>query len=196
VLKAPVFTGAINLVDDSQRQKMIEIGSWREGCPVPISDLRIIAVSFWNYDGRPKQGEIMVHEDVAADVLDVFRMLYEARFPIKRMELVEKYDADDEISMLYDNTSAFNCRYVGATKIWSQHAYGKAIDINPFENPEVRNGVVDPPGTEKYIDRSINETGMIKPNVDVVQAFKSIGWKWGGNWTKLKDYQHFSQNGQ
>jgi poly-gamma-glutamate synthesis protein (capsule biosynthesis protein) len=134
----------------------------------------------------------MVNADVAQPVVEAFRRLFSAGFPVRRMELVEHFNADDEQSMLADNTSAFNCRGIPGSTAWSEHAYGRAVDLNPFENPEVRNGVVDPPVAAPYTDRSPNVTGMIHPDDAAVQAFAAIGWSWGGNWTGLSDYQHFS----
>jgi len=195
-IPSAIFSGSVSPVNGNQSAKMLETGSWKQGCPIAINDLRVVSVSFWDFDGDQQEGEIMVHKDVADDVLEVFQTLYDSKYPIKRIELVDNYDADDELSMQADNTSGFNCRLVPNTKVWSEHAYGKAIDLNPFENPEVRNGKVDPIGAERYKNRSLNDIGMIKPDDAAIQAFASIGWKWGGNWTALKDYQHFSLNGK
>jgi hypothetical protein len=99
--------------------------------------------------------------------------------------------------MAADNTSAFNCRHAVATgpRRWSSHAYGAAIDVNPLENPYVRAGKVLPPRGRAYVDRTLTEPGMIHPGDEVVRAFRTIGWKWGGSWSSLKDYQHFSATG-
>jgi poly-gamma-glutamate synthesis protein (capsule biosynthesis protein) len=137
----------------------------------------------------------MVHKDVADDVLQAFRVLYDGRFPIHRMDLIDEFGADDEASMQADNTSAFNCRRVSGSDTWSQHSYGTAIDINPLENPEVNNGQVDPTTAQKYTDRTLSEPGMIVSNDSVVRAFSNIGWTWGGTWSTPKDYMHFSQSG-
>jgi hypothetical protein len=174
---------------------MLASSSWRPGCPVPIDDLRVLTVTYWGFDGRAHSGKLMVNRDVATDVVTAMRTLYDARFPIRRMELVDTYGADDERSMTADNTSAYNGRKVPGSTVWSQHAYGRAIDIDPLENPEVQGAVVDPPAAARFVDRSLAATGMIHPGDIVVRAFAAVGWKWGGYWHSLKDYQHFSQNG-
>jgi poly-gamma-glutamate synthesis protein (capsule biosynthesis protein) len=189
------FAGEVLPVSEAQQQAMLASGSWRPGCPVAIADLRVLSLSYWDFDGQRQQGELMVHNDVAKDVVEAFRSLYEDRFPIFRMELVDNFGADDEASMLADNTSAYNCRGIPGSNAWSQHAYGRAVDINPFENPEVRNGVVDPAPAVRYADRSLQDQGMIHDGDAAVQAFESIGWSWGGYWDEPKDYQHFSLTG-
>ena len=111
--------------------------SWHRGCPVGLADLRLVTATYWGFDGRAHTGRIVVHRDVAADVLAVLRRLYAARFPIRRMVPVDAYGGSDFRSIEADNTSAFNCRYVDGTTRWSEHAYGRAIDLNPIENPYV-----------------------------------------------------------
>ena len=134
----------------------------------------------------------MVHEDVAAEVVTAFGTLFDARFPIRRMELIEAYGASDDASMEADNTSAFNCRPVtGTTDRFSIHSYGKAIDINPVENPYVRGTTVLPPAGAAYLDREDVRPGMITKNDVVEKAFRTAKFFWGGDYNSLKDYQHF-----
>lgn len=189
------FEAAITKVSAEQKNKMISTGSWRSGCPVEVGDLRILTLNYWGFDGSIRVGQLMVHNDVAQDVVNVFNKLFDVRYPVHRVNLVEEYDASDLKSMQADNTSAFNCRIVPGSSTWSQHAYGRAIDLNPFENPEVRNGNIDPPQAARYVDRTLSDRGMIKPNDAAVKAFESIGWSWGGDWGSPKDYQHFSLSG-
>jgi hypothetical protein len=112
------------------------------------------------------------------------------------MKLIDKYGADDHRSMNADNTSAFNCRFVAGTTRWSEHAYGRAIDINPIENPYVTpSGHVSPPAGEAFTDRSRHAKGMIHHGDRAWHAFRDVGWKWGGDWSGAKDYQHFSVTG-
>jgi D-alanyl-D-alanine carboxypeptidase-like protein len=126
----------------------------------------------------------------------VFRSLFVARFRIRRMHLVDAYGGSDDRSMAADNTSAFNCRRVGGSSSpWSQHAYGRAIDVNPVENPYVARSYVSPPAGANYADRSRRAKGMIHARDVVVRSFAAELWKWGGHWTYPKDYQHFSRNG-
>lgn len=163
-----------------------------------MEDLRLITVGFWGFDGREHRGELVVHRDQAAAVLKVMQTLLEARFPIERMQLVDAYGADDDRSTAANNTSAFNCREVeNAPGVWSQHSYGRAIDINPVQNPYLpRSGPIDPPAGAEFTNRNDVRPGMIVAGDEVVEAFASIGWEWGGNWTGSKDYQHFSENGR
>ncbi len=171
--------------------------SWRPGCPVAIEDLRLLSVDHWGFDGRVHRGELVVHRDQAGRVLHVMGQLFEARFPIERMQLVDVYGGDDDRSMAANNTSAFNCRSVsGRAGVWSQHSYGWAVDINPVQNPYVSGGRVSPPAGAVYADRSLRRPGMIHAGDAVVRAFASIGWGWGGNWGSAKDYQHFSATGR
>lgn len=108
---------------------------------------------------------------------------------------MDDYGADDQRSMLADNTSAYNCPGIPGTAAWSEHAYGRAVDLNPFENPEVRNGVVGPPEAFAFADRTLGAQGMIIEGSAAVVAFSDIRWIWGGLWTEPKDYQHFSLTG-
>jgi len=126
----------------------------------------------------------------------VFRRLYRGGFPIRRVRLVDRFDGDDRTSMRHDNTSAFNCRYVAGTTTWSRHAYGRAVDINPVENPYVDGTHVSPRMGRRYLDRTDVRPGMIVRGDVVVRAFRRIGWGWGGRWTSATDYQHFSANGR
>ncbi len=172
--------------------------SWRPGCPVSYTDLRMVTTDYWGFDGQVHQGQLVVHKDWAYAVLGVMKQLYYDHYPIARMVPVDYYGGSDERSMEADNTSAFNCRLVtGSSTSWSEHSYGTAIDINPVENPYIAtDGTVLPPNGAAYADRSKYAPGMIHPNDEVVQAFASIGWRWGGYWGGPTDYQHFSASGR
>jgi hypothetical protein len=181
---------------DRETKRLMRGLSWRPGCPVELRDLRLIRLTYLGFDGEPHKGELVAHRRWARSVVRVFRRLYEVRFPIRRMRLVDYYGADDRRSMAADNTSAFNCRWrAGVCCRWSQHAYGRAIDINPVENPFVWNGGVSPPAGEAFLDRSNHRKGMIHRKDAVWWAFRAIGWGWGGDWS-TPDYQHFSSNGR
>ncbi|MFN2590674.1 MAG: M15 family metallopeptidase [Actinomycetota bacterium] len=192
----PRFSGTVAILDERTRARMVH--SWREGCPVPLEDLRLLTMSFWGYDDWPHRGEMVVHRDVARDVIRVFRALFEARFPVRRMRLVDDYGGSDARSMAANNTSAFNCRAAtGAPGVWSEHAYGRAIDVNPVVNPYLSaSRSVEPAEGAAYVDRSPGAEGMIHQGDIVVEAFASIGWGWGGAWASTKDYQHFSRSGR
>lgn len=171
--------------------------SWRPGCPVGLEDLRYLTVTHWNFDGEAVTGELIVHEDHADGVIEVMERLFEVGFPIERMELVDVYDGDDDRSMAANNTSAFNCREVAwRPGVWSNHALGTAIDVNPLVNPYVNGEVVLPPEGRIFADRSTPVAGGVYPGDAVVEAFAAIGWGWGGDWPGAKDWQHFSASGR
>jgi poly-gamma-glutamate synthesis protein (capsule biosynthesis protein) len=171
--------------------------SHRRGCPVPLTDLRYLHMSYVGFDGRPHNGEMVIHKDHAEQVASMFRRLYDARWPIRRMRLVDEYGGDDNQSMAANNTSGFNCRRVAGSRAWSAHAFGAAIDINPVQNPDLSGGTVAPQAGRRFatVDRTstaLVPAGVIHENDVVVRAFAEIGWSWGGHWKPPKDYQHFS----
>jgi len=178
-------------------RKVMIGSSWHRGCPVALRDLRLIKLVYWGFDKAAHPGKLVVHRWYANEIARLFGKLFAARFPIRRMHLVDRYGAVDMRSMKADNTSAFNCRYrSGVCCRWSMHAYGKAIDINPVENPYVGSWGVSPPNGAKYANRSRRRKGMIFRKDRVWWAFHAMGWEWGGTWTGSKDYQHFSSNGK
>lgn len=170
--------------------------SWRPGCPVPLSQLRYVRVSFVGFDGAAHLGEIVVNAKVLTAVVGEFRVLYAQRFPIRRMHLVDDYRGVDEASMSVDNTSSFNCRPVLGTSSWSMHAFGEAIDLNPIENPSLLDhnpSKADPPAGQPYLNRSEARPGMVDATVRA--DFAAYGWGWGGHWSD-RDLMHFSSNGR
>jgi D-alanyl-D-alanine carboxypeptidase len=191
---ASAFRGTIERIDVAQAKRMTGV-SWRRGCPVALRDLRLLRLTHWGFDGRVRTGRLIVHRDVARDLVEVFRDLYAARFPIRRMVLVDAYGGSDYRSIEADNTSAFNCRFVEGTTRWSNHAYGTAIDVNPIENPYVSGGRTSHLGSRPYVARTPRRPGMAYEGGALVRAFDRIGWGWGGRWTSVKDYQHFSASG-
>ena len=167
------------------------------GLPVGLDDLRLVRARFVGIDGRAHTGRIVVHRDVATDVVAVLRRLYAARFPIRRMVPVDAYGGSDFRSIEADNTSAFNCRYVDGTARWSEHAYGRTIDLNPIENPYVTsNGTTSHPASRPYLRRSPYRPGMAVEGGALVRAFAAVGWSWGGRWSGARDFQHFSASGR
>jgi hypothetical protein len=189
------FVGSVSRIDPETRELMTG-SSWRPGCPVPLRNLRVVRVTYVGFDGEAQRGRLVVHRGWADEILGVFRRLYERGFAIRRVRLVDRYGADDRESMRHDNTSGFNCRFVAGTTTWSQHAYGRAIDLNPVENPYVDGDRVSPRRGRRYLDRSDVRPGMVVDRDLVWRAFHRIGWAWGGNWSSVKDYQHFSSNGR
>ncbi len=189
------YFGTMSLIDAAQAKRMTGV-SWRPGCPVPLRDLRLLTVKYWGFDGRVHTGRLIVHKDVWRPVVTAFHQLYTARFPIRRMTPVDTYGGSDFRSIEADNTSAFNCRYVDGTTRWSEHAYGRAIDINPIENPYVSGGRTSHAASRGYVDRTRQRPGMALEGGALVRAFDRIGWGWGGRWSAAKDYQHFSASGR
>lgn len=196
VAGTPPFRGSVTALPSSLRATMTGV-SWHRGCPVGLDGLRLVRARHWGFDGRVHAGRLVVARDVARPVLGVLRGLYAARFPIRRMVPVDAYGASDFRSIEADNTSAFNCRYVEGTTRWSEHSYGRAIDLNPIENPYVTAaGTTSHPASGRYLAREPYRPGMAVEGGAVVRAFAGIGWGWGGRWSGDRDYQHFSAGGR
>jgi hypothetical protein len=192
----PRFVGKITPLSAKQRALMTGI-SWRPGCPVALRDLRLLTVSHWGFDGRRRTGRLVVHVTAASPLRTVFRRLYTARFPVRRIVPIDAYGGSDFRSIEADNTSAFNCRRATGSSSWSEHAYGRAIDVNPIENPYTKNGGVYHTASRPYVARHPVRKGMAVEGGALVRAFDAIGWGWGGRWTgSVKDYQHFSGSGR
>lgn len=174
--------------------------SWHVGLPCPArAELRLLSVPHVDFKGRQKEGQLIVATDVAEDVLGIFADIHAAGYPIQSMRLVHHFRGDDGFSMAANNTSAFNCRLVAGTTRLSQHALGRAIDINPVQNPYVNGGRTSPSAGVDYdeaAERRAQPGGVIVADDAVVTAFKARGWGWGGDWSSMKDYQHFSANGR
>jgi D-alanyl-D-alanine carboxypeptidase len=185
------FQGSVQSLPAPLRTELAR-KSWHPGCPVPLSQLRLLTVRHWGFDGRVHTGRLVVNEQVAAPLLTVFGRLYALRFPIRQMQ---------PLAALPDNSASFSCRRVAPSpcpgaarsRSWSQHAYGEAVDLNPIENPYTGCGRTRQHASVPYLDRSRLRPGMVTPAV--AAAFRSIGWGWGGDWTSVKDYMHFSANG-
>jgi hypothetical protein len=185
------FTSTISTVPPDVAAR----STWREECPVTLEDLRYLEMTFWGFDDQSYMGEMIVHKDFASDMVVVFEKLYNAKFPIEEMAVLSQEEQDADPAGDENNTSSFECRRVVGTKnTWSQHAYGKAIDINPFHNPYLKGDWLQPELSNAYLDRDNRRAGMIHSGDVVVEAFADIGWGWGGDWTKLYDWQHFSWN--
>ena len=187
-----VFTSSIHEVTSA------ELGpTWRPGCPVAFEDLRRIELTHWDDEGAVATGTVVVHAEHADDIVTVFERLFAVGFPVHSMQPIVEFEGDDQASMRANNTSAFNCREIdGRPGVWSQHAFGGAIDINPLVNPWVRGGRVDPPEGMAFVGRDASVAGLIVAGDVVTTAFAEIGWGWGGDWTNALDYQHFSHNGR
>lgn len=170
--------------------------SWRPRCPVAAKDLRWVRLTFWGFDDQRHTGELLLNADAAASAVDAFRQLYAARFPIEEMRITRADELDAAPTGDGNNTSAFTCKPLRGTTTWSEHAKGRAIDINPFDNPYLADDVLIPELASAYADRSRQAPGMIHSGDAVTRAFASVGWGWGGDWKHSKDFMHFSANGR
>jgi peptidoglycan LD-endopeptidase CwlK len=154
-----------------------------------IANVRLVDVYYYGFDEKLHKGQLVVHKEVVLDIIEIFELIRETRFPINKVVPISKYDWSDDKSMQDNNTSAFNYRYISGTRVISNHASGLAIDINPGLNPYIKNGISLP--TNCIYDTT--KAGTISANSDLVKEFKKKGWKWGGDWKSLKDYQHFEK---
>ena len=175
---------------------------WHAGCPVQMSQLRLLTVTHWGFDGAAHTGQLVVNRDAAAPLARAFQKLYALHFPIRHLQLDDAYGPAGSQPADGDISGSFECRQAvpspctggSGTGHWSNHAYGLAVDLNPVENPYVGCGATRERSSRPYLDRTRIRPGMVTPAV--VKAFASIGWGWGGSWSgSTKDYMHFSFNG-
>ena len=166
-----------------------------EGTPeIRLEDLRYLRLSYYDFNGVPQTGEMVCNAAIAQDLLEIFRSLYEAQYPIRSIRLVDDFGGSDDASMLADNTSCFNFRPVPGQRHLSRHALGMAVDVNPFENPYLdRAGVIRPPEAAAYADRSRDFPHKIDRQDLCCRLFLAHGFTWGGSWAHSKDWQHFQK---
>jgi hypothetical protein len=202
LLLLPVFHSSIKPVPAAVRQEVTASHHWYAACPVPFSGLRLLTVSYWGFDHRTHQGQLVVNAKVAPAVANAFQRLYAMRFPIHHMAIDDEYGPSRVQPADGDITYSFSCRQAvpspctggTGTGSWSMHAYGEAVDINPVENPYVGCGMTRDKTALSYVNRSRLRRGMVTSAV--LAAFQSVGWAWGGAWSgSTKDYMHFSANG-
>lgn len=192
----PVFSSTIAPLSDEQRAAMTGV-TWKPGCPVSLDELSAITATHWTYDDTVQEGVVIVATAHAQGVSDVLARLFETHFPIAKMAPAHLYGGDDNKLMAANVTHAFNCRKKTNGTSYSEHSFGHAIDINQVQNPYVKGGQVFPStGEANATERSADVRGLITEDGPVVDAFAGIGWKWGGHWRSLKDYQHFSATGK
>ncbi|KQY57262.1 M15 family metallopeptidase [Nocardioides sp. Soil796] len=194
-------TGFKAVVTDPAPAQVIARSTWAPGCPVGASRLSWIRLTFRGFDGERHTGELLVNSSVDDQLVEAFRALWDADFPMEQLAITTVAERDADPTGDGNGTGAFNCRPTTGGSSYSQHAYGLAVDVNPFQNPYVRSqnpyekgDLVLPELATSYLDRAAVRRGMITPDGPVVKAFAAIGWGWGGAWNSLKDYQHFSQN--
>lgn len=182
-------------VSDTTAERLAH--SWTEDCPIGVEDVVLIDLNHWDFDGEVREGSIVVAREEGDNIVEIFRRLFEVGYPIESVipigDLPVGIEDDDPD---YNNTSGLHCRRATGSERWSEHARGLAIDINPLLNPFITSSILWPANSEKYLDRTLDEPGMIHDGDDVVQAFEDNGWLWGGYWSSIKDYQHFSTSGR
>jgi hypothetical protein len=202
LLAAHPFHSSTKPLSPHARATLTKSGMWQKGCPVPLSDLRLLTVTYRGFDKRSHTGQLVVNKSAAAPLARVFRKLYELHFPIHHMRFSDVYGPASGRPRDGDMSGSFECRQAvpspcsggNGTGSWSNHAYGMAVDLNPVENPYVGCGMSRDPTAQSYRDRSRHRRGMVTARV--VKAFRSIGWGWGGSWAgNTKDYMHFSASG-
>jgi hypothetical protein len=187
------------------RSAIVAAHEWQPGCPVPLSELRVLTLTYHGFDGRTHRGQLVVNENAVAPLSRAFKRLYAIGFQIHHMQLYDTYGGNETRRPADgDFTASFECRQASAspctglsnttTGSWSEHAYGEAVDLNPVENPYVGCGMTRDPTALSYVDRSRLRRGMVTPGV--AAAFASVGWGWGGAWSgSTKDYMHVSATG-
>ncbi len=189
------FTSSVRDVPDD----VLARSTWEPACPVDAGDLRYVTVSFWGFDGRPHTGEVLLHRDAVDAVVAAFAAMHADRFPLEEVRVVAREELDLAPTGDGNVTSAFVCRPTTGGSGWSEHAYGRALDVNPFHNPYDRGTgderVVIPELATAYTDRDRRLPGMLHPDSAAVRAFAAQGWTWGGDYRSLADWQHFSATG-
>ena len=173
--------------------RQISGSSFHENEHFGYEHLAYLTITYMDFYGQSRLGSIIVAASIADEVLDIFRDIYEGRFPLARVALIDYYGADDYYSMAHNNSVGFNFRVIAGTQTLSRHAWGMAVDINPVQNPFIRDDIIWPLSGSEYLDRNDVRPGMIIPGDVVYNAFVSRGWIWGGHWRVPIDYHHFER---
>lgn len=194
-LLAPPTSGGYESSISPVPADVLARSTWHAGCPVAASELRYLRMSFRGFDGRAHTGEMIVRQDVAQDVVGVFGRLFEVGFPIEEMRITATPELTLPPTGDGNNTNAFVCRPARGLSRFSAHAYGLAIDLDPFQNPYTKGDLVLPELASSYLDRDNRRPGMIVDGDEALAAFEAIGWTWGGHWSNPRDIMHFSETG-
>lgn len=169
--------------------------SYKENCTVPREELRYLHILHVGFDNNTHEGELIVNKCIAEDVLDIFKELYKAGYQIEKVRLIDEYNAQDELSMRDNNSSAFNFRYISYSTTLSKHAMGLAVDINTLYNPYIKQVDgrlnIEPANAVQYVDRNRQFPHKIDHDDLCYKLFTKYGFEWGGDWEDSKDYQHF-----
>lgn len=187
----------VSKISDELFQK-IRGKSFKSDCTVPLDDLRYVHVLHWNFQNQETEGELVCNKKIAEKLILIFRELYKSKYQIEKIRLIDEYDADDELSMRDNNSSCFNFRFISHTKKVSMHGAGLAVDINPLYNPYTKKAggkqIVEPLTGTFYVDRTQNFPHKIDHLDLCYKLFTAQGFEWGGDWTGVKDWQHFEFN--
>jgi len=185
----------IHALPETVASSMQQKGIWKESCPISLKNLKFLEISHYDFAGERQEGRMVVLDKVAENVINIFKELYDKKFPIHKMLLIDEYNGDDLASMLDNNSSSFNYRNIAGTDLISMHSFGLAIDINPVQNPYITidekemTALVEPKYGVSFLNRSNLREGMVEP---IVYIFKKYGFDvWGGNWNSPIDYHHF-----
>ncbi len=181
----------MDYLSDEDKKRLTDTGAYNSKCPVPLSDLKILTVSYKDFANANQVGTVIVHAKIADVVLDIFKTLFEVQFPLASVSPIYNFAGDDELSMQANNTTAFHCRPVTYSQtVMSKHSYGTAIDFNnPIQNPYLRRGVVLPADGRAYLDRKDLRIGMVESIVELMGKFGFTTW--AGSWDSPIDYMHF-----
>lgn len=192
---------SISPISEAVKARMMGKSYPKEGAKIAIGDLRYLRVKHYDAEGKVKNGEIVVNKAIANDVLEIFKELFNMKYPIESVKLIDDFNADDETSMRHNNSSGFCYRVVKGSKSLSKHSRGLAIDINTLYNPcfkldptgksAYKKGTLQPANAEKYVSRKTKYPYTL--TAEVIALFKKHGFKWGGDWRTMKDYQHFEK---
>ncbi len=193
VLPSPPDDTFVSVMITPPPDDVVARSTWRDECPVPLSELAYAQVSFFGFDGRFHTGEFITGIDHVEGLIAVFAELHAMRFPIEEMAVTTQEAVDAHPTGDSNNTSTFVCRPAVNSGSWSRHAWGGAIDINPFHNPYLKGDLVIPELAMAYLERGDERVGMVTPAI--VDLFAQMGWSWGGNWNSAKDWMHFSDTG-
>lgn len=194
------YNYTVSDITQNIENRMIKGNSYKNGCPVELKDLKYLTLSYIDFENKNKIGELIVHKDISEEMIKIFEELYNINYPIYKMKLVSYFNANDFTSIEENNTSAFNCRNIANTSRWSNHAYGRAIDINPIQNPYIsKSGKIFHKNSSQHIKRehidllNSQDKARLLKNDKAVKIFKKYGFIWGGDWNSIKDYQHFDK---
>lgn len=184
----------INLLPQKLINRMLDTNVWITECPLGFDQMRLVDLEHYNFQDQLQHGQIIVNEKIAESTLNIFKSLFELKFPIHRVIPIHEYGGDDNLSMADNNSSGFNFRKIEGTKILSMHSYGLAIDINPVQNPYIiikddQTVEVYPKQAVEFLNRKNIRQGMVEPIIDVFKNNNII--EWGGNWNSPIDYHHF-----